>query len=57
MDISSIGVVGAGQMLPEFDAAVVGMKAGESKTFPLTFPADYRAENLAGKQRDRKSVV
>ena len=43
-------VVGAGQMLPEFDAAVVGMKAGETKTFPLTFPADYRAENLAGKQ-------
>jgi len=42
--------VGAGQMLPEFDAAVVGMKAGETKTFPLTFPADYRAENLAGKQ-------
>jgi trigger factor len=42
-------VVGAGQMLPEFDRAVVGMKAGEEKTFPLSFPADYRAEKLAGK--------
>jgi trigger factor len=42
-------VVGAGQMLPEFDRAVVGMKAGEEKTFPLSFPADYRAEKLAGR--------
>lgn len=42
-------VVGAGQMLPEFDRAVVGMKAGEEKTFPLSFPSDYRAEKLAGK--------
>jgi trigger factor len=36
-------------MLPEFEAAVRGMKAGESKTFPLTFPADYRAKELAGR--------
>jgi len=42
-------IVMAGQMLPEFDAAMVGMKAGDTKTFPLTFPADYRAELLAGK--------
>lgn len=42
--------LGAGQMLPEFDAAVAGMKAGESKNFPLTFPAEYRARELAGKQ-------
>lgn len=41
--------VGEGRMLPEFEAAVRGMKAGESKTFPLTFPADYRAPELAGK--------
>lgn len=42
-------IVGAGQMLPEFDRAVVGMKAGDEKTFPLSFPSDYRAEKLAGK--------
>jgi trigger factor len=42
-------IVQAGQMLPEFDAAVVGMQAGESKTFPLAFPEDYRAKDLAGK--------
>jgi len=41
--------LGEGRMLPEFEAAVRGMKAGESKTFPLTFPADYRAPDLAGK--------
>jgi trigger factor len=42
-------VVGEGRMLPEFEQALRGMKTGESKTFPLTFPADYRATELAGK--------
>lgn len=41
--------VGEGRMLAEFEAAVRGMKADESKTFPLTFPADYRAPELAGR--------
>jgi len=41
--------VGQGRMLPEFEAAVVGMTAGSTKTFPLTFPADYTAASLAGK--------
>ena len=41
-----------GQMLKEFDEAVVGMKAGESKTFPLNFPADYHGQDVAGKQAD-----
>ncbi len=41
--------VGQGRMLPEFEAAVRGMARGESKTFPLSFPADYRAAELAGK--------
>jgi len=41
--------IGDGRMLPGFDAAVRGMARGESKTFPLTFPADYRAAELAGK--------
>ena len=40
--------VGGGQMLPEFEAAVLGMKAGETKTFDLTFPAEYQAQDLAG---------
>lgn len=41
-------VLGAGQMLPEFEAAVNGMKVGEKKAFDMTFPADY-VEHLAGK--------
>ncbi|MEW5879608.1 MAG: trigger factor [Pseudomonadota bacterium] len=41
--------LGEGRMLPEFEAAVRGMKADESKTFALTFPADYRAQELAGR--------
>ncbi|MFO0206998.1 MAG: trigger factor, partial [Betaproteobacteria bacterium] len=42
--------IGEGRMLPEFEAAVRGLQAGQGKTFPLTFPADYRATELAGRQ-------
>jgi trigger factor len=45
-------VVGEGQMLKEFEDAVRGMKAGESKTFQLAFPADYHGKDVAGKQAD-----
>jgi len=41
-------VLGAGSMLKDFDANVIGLKAGESKTFDLTFPADYHAKHMAG---------
>lgn len=39
---------GEGRMLPEFEAAVTGMQAGETKSFPLTFPADYHGKEVAG---------
>jgi len=45
-------VVGEGQMLKEFEEAVVGMKIGESKTFPLSFPEDYQGREVAGKTAD-----
>ena len=45
-------LVGDGQMLKEFEEAVRGMKVGESKTFPLAFPADYHGKEVAGKQAD-----
>ena len=45
-------VIGEGQMLPQFDSAVRGMKAGESKTFPLQFPDDYQSKDVAGKEAD-----
>jgi trigger factor len=41
--------LGEGRMLPEFETAVAGMKPGEEKTFPLTFPADYHGKEVAGK--------
>lgn len=42
-------VVGAGQMIEDFDAGVRGLEAGDSGEFEATFPEDYRAEHLAGK--------
>jgi trigger factor len=45
-------LIGEGQMLEQFDQAVRGMKAGESKTFPLQFPADYHGKDVAGKEAD-----
>ena len=41
-------VLGQGMMLPDFENAVEGAKAGESKVFDLAFPADYHAADLAG---------
>jgi trigger factor len=41
-------VLGQGMMLPDFENAVEGAQAGETKTFDLTFPADYHAKDLAG---------
>lgn len=45
-------LAGEGQMLREFEDAVQGMKAGESKTFQLSFPEDYHGKDVAGKQAD-----
>jgi trigger factor len=45
-------ILGDGQMLKEFEDATRGMKIGESKTFPLAFPADYHGKDVAGKTAD-----
>ncbi|RRD44225.1 trigger factor [Comamonadaceae bacterium OH3737_COT-264] len=45
-------LVGEGHMLKEFEDAVLGMKVGESKTFPLAFPQDYHGTEVAGKTAD-----
>lgn len=42
-------VLGEGRTLADFEGSLVGMKAGETKTFDVTFPADYFAKELAGK--------
>ncbi|MDR0577516.1 MAG: trigger factor [Candidatus Accumulibacter sp.] len=41
-------VLGEGAMLADFENAVAGLKAGESKAFEMSFPADYHAKDLAG---------
>ena len=40
--------LGSGRMIPGFEDAIVGMKAGEEKTADLSFPDDYHAEELKG---------
>lgn len=42
-------IIGQGRMLKPFEAGVTGASAGETRTFPVEFPADYQAANLAGK--------
>jgi trigger factor len=42
-------VLGERRMLPEFEAAARGLKKGDSKTFDLSFPADYFGKDVAGK--------
>ncbi|WP_226017542.1 trigger factor [Novosphingobium sp. FKTRR1] len=42
--------LGAGRFIPGFEEQLVGSTAGEEKTITVTFPADYPAENLAGKE-------
>ncbi|TXH72991.1 MAG: trigger factor [Thiothrix sp.] len=49
--------LGAGRMLPDFEAALIGMKAGETKTADVSFPEDYQAENLKGKTAQFKLTV
>ena len=41
--------LGEKRMLPEFEGAIADMKEGDSKTFSLTFPADYHGKEVAGK--------
>ena len=43
-------VLGVGRMLPDFEKAIVGMKAGETNSFDMTFPEDYHGKDVAGKQ-------
>lgn len=44
--------LGQGRMIPGFEDEIIGMKAGEEKTIKVTFPEDYHAENLKGKEAE-----
>ena len=43
-------VIGSGRFIPGFEEQLVGLKAGDEKVITVTFPADYPATNLAGKE-------
>jgi trigger factor len=43
-------LLGSGRMLADFENGIVGCKAGETKSFDMTFPADYHGKDVAGKQ-------
>jgi len=42
-------VIGEGRVLPDFEAGLTGVSAGEQKIFPVAFPADYPGKEIAGK--------
>lgn len=42
-------ILGQGQMLPEFESGIQGMKEGETKDVSVSFPADYHGKEVAGK--------
>jgi trigger factor len=43
-------VIGSGSFIPGFEEQLVGTKVGEEKTITVTFPAEYQAKHLAGKE-------
>ncbi|MGI6147922.1 MAG: trigger factor [Firmicutes bacterium] len=49
--------VGSGQFIPGFEEQLVGMNIGETKDVVVTFPEDYHAEHLAGKEVTFKVTV
>ncbi|MGH8632960.1 MAG: trigger factor [Burkholderiales bacterium] len=42
-------VLGDGRLVPDFEAGVSGMKAGETRAFDVRFPGDYQSREVAGK--------
>jgi trigger factor len=49
--------VGRGNLIPGFEDELIGMNPGEEKSFDITFPEDYHAEELAGKPATFKVAV
>jgi len=45
-------VIGSGQFIPGFEEQLAGAKTGETKTIKVTFPADYPAADLKGKEAE-----
>lgn len=45
-------VLGSGMFIPGFEDQLTGVKAGDARTITVTFPADYQAKELAGKEAE-----
>lgn len=43
-------LIGSGALFKELEDSLIGLKAGDEKTLTVTFPAEFRNENLAGKE-------
>jgi trigger factor len=56
-DDNSAVVIGGGSMIKGFEEQLVGLSAGDRKTVQVTFPADYRAKALAGKDASFEVTV
>ncbi|GAA3895312.1 trigger factor [Halomonas cibimaris] len=50
-------VLGSNSFIPGFEEQLEGAKAGDEKTVKVTFPEDYQAEHLAGKEASFKVKV
>ncbi|WP_350336216.1 trigger factor [Coralliovum pocilloporae] len=50
-------VLGSGQFIPGFEEQLIGSKAGDEKTVKVTFPEEYHANHLAGKDAEFDVVV
>lgn len=49
--------IGSGMFIPGFEEQLIGVKAGESKDVVVTFPEEYQAKELAGKEATFKCTV
>jgi trigger factor len=49
-DDNAVLTIGDGRFIPGFDEQLVGLSSGDSKTITVTFPSDYAAKDLAGKE-------
>lgn len=49
--------IGSGMFIPGFEEQLIGVKAGESKDVVVTFPEEYQAKELAGKEATFKCKV
>jgi trigger factor len=50
-------VIGSGRAVADFEAALIGVTAGESKTAPVKFPDNYGSKDLAGKTTEFELTV